>query len=299
MSDNNENNPITLGGNKSNNTNEPNQNASQQQNEYVQNTAERANIPAEFVDTEFLTPTDEVSLPSQGKYYPNGQKTVRVKFLTAEDENILTSPDLIKNGKVLDVLLESAIIDKSLRPDDMLIGDKNAVLLSLRSSGYGDDYEVKMGCPECGESYVTKVKLSELKNKEMSIDPDQNGEFSVELPKMKVEVKFRLLTGKDESYLTKKVEHLKKLKKNTGTSSLLTERYILQLMEFGGNRDKIYISKAISSMPISDSYYLREYIKIIEPSVDMEHEFECTSCGHVYEDTVPITAKLFWPNAKI
>jgi hypothetical protein len=301
MSDNNDSNPITLGGNKnSNNDNTNGQGPSvSQQNEYAQNASEKAGIPAEFIDTEFLTPTDEVSLPSQGKYYPNGQKTVKVKFLTAEDENILTSPDLIKNGRVLDVLLESAIIDKSLRPDDMLIGDKNAVLLSLRSSGYGDEYEVKMNCPECGESYIAKVKLSELKNKEMSLEPDQNGEFSVELPKMKAMVKFRLLTGKDENYLTKKVESLRKLKKNVGTSNLLTERYILQLMEFNGNRDKIYISKAISSMPISDSYYLREYIKIIEPSVDMDHEFECTSCGHIYEDTVPITAKLFWPNAKV
>lgn len=296
MSDNND--SITLGGkNKNDDTN--NKTQASQQLEYAKNVSENAGIPSEFVDTEFAVPTDEIELPSQGKYYPNGQKTVKVKFLTAEDENILTSPDLIKNGKVLDVLLEHAIIDKTLRPDDMLTGDKNAILLSLRSTGYGDDYDVKMTCPECSEQYMAKVKLSELKYKGMSIEPDQNGEFLTELPKMKVPVKFRLLTGKDESYLNKKVESLKKLKKNLGMSNLLTERYIITIMEINGNRDKIYISNVISKMPIADSYYLREYMSIVEPGVDMEREFECTSCGHVYEDVVPVTARLFWPNAKV
>jgi rubredoxin len=295
MSDTND--SITLGGRKEGNAQSQTY-ADNNQAEYVKNVAESAGIPAEFVDMEFMVPTDEIELPSQGKYYPSGQKTVKVKYLTAEDENILTSPDLIKNGKVLDVLLNHAVIDKSLRPDDMLTGDKNAVLLALRSTGYGDDYEVKMNCPECTEQYKTSVKLSSLKHKPIQGESDQNGEFSVQLPKLRMMAKFRLLTGKDESYLTKKVESLKKLKKNTGESNLLTERYLLQIMEINGNRDKIYISNAISKMPISDSYFLREYIGLVDPGVNMEHEFECTNCGHVYEDTVPITAKLFWPNAK-
>lgn len=282
------NNAITLGGKKG--VDEQGQTTKQ---------TEKSGTPSQLVDTEFMVPTDEVELPSQGKYYPNGQKTLKVKYLTAEDENILTSPDLIKNGKVLDVLLEHAVIDRTLRPDDMLTGDKNAVLLSLRSTGYGDDYEVKMTCPECSEQYKASVKLSALKYKALEGEPDQNGEFSAQLPKMRMTVKFRLLTGKDENYLTKKIDSIKKLKKNTGTSNLLTERFLLQIMEMNGVRDKIYISNAIASMPISDSYFLREYISIVEPGVNMNHEFECTNCGHVYEDVTPITAKLFWPSAKI
>lgn len=289
---------ITLGGKKAENT-QHQASVSDKQTEYAKEVSENSGIPSQFIDTEFMVPTDEIDLPSQGKYYPNGQKTLKVKYLTAEDENILTSPELIKNGKVLDVLLNHAVIDKSLRPEDMLTGDKNAVLLALRSTGYGDDYEVKMNCPECSEQYKTSVKLSSLKYKTMEGEPDQNGEFSIQLPKMRMIAKFRLLTGKDENYLTKRVESMKKIKKNTGESTLLTERYILQIMEINGNRDKIYISNAISNMPISDSYFLREYIGLIEPGVDMEHEFECSNCGHTYEDTVPITAKLFWPNAKV
>lgn len=260
--------------------------------------AAEAGIPKEFVNTEFLMATDNVELPSEGKYYPNGQSSVQVRLLTTEAENILTSPDLIKNGKVLDALLEHSIIDATLRPNDMLIGDKSAVLLSLRSSGYGDEYKIKMTCPECQEKYVTSVNLSELKYKPMTVLSDSNGEFLISLPKTKAQVKFRLLTGKDENILNKKVESLKKLKKNTGVSSFLTERFILQIMEVNGKRDKIYISSFINSMPASDSFYLREYIGLVDPGVDMSHEFECTNCGHIYEDVVPIQPNLFWPNSR-
>lgn len=264
----------------------------------VQNSA-NPEVPAEYIDNEFSVPTDSVALPSEGIFYPGRQKTVLIKYLIADDENILTSPELIQNGKVLDVLLEHAIIDKNLRPDAMLTGDRNAILLSLRSSGYGDDYEIKMNCPKCKEEYETSVKLSELKYKLLEIAPDERGEFDTTLPKMKLNIKFRLLTGKDEALLTKKAEVTKKMKNNVQVSSQITERYLLQIMEIEGNRDKGYIKKAIGGMPIADSLFIREYISQIEPGVDMTHEFECTGCGHTYVDTVPITAKLFWPNAKL
>jgi hypothetical protein len=145
-----EDNPITLGGKSKN------ENDSQATPEYTNQKPEVRHDVAS-IDTEFIIATDHVSLPSQGKYYPNGQASVQVKLLTTEEENILTSPELIRNGKVLDVLLEHAIIDKNLRPDDMLTGDRNAVLLALRSTGYGDNYPVKMTCPHCSESFTESI----------------------------------------------------------------------------------------------------------------------------------------------
>jgi transcription elongation factor Elf1 len=284
-----ENTPITLGGGKK----------SPVTNNAPMTDSDGQVVPSEFADNEFMVPTDDVALPSGGMFYPNKQSSVRVKYLTADDENILTSPDLIRSGKVLDVLLENSIIDKGLSPDVMLTGDRNAVLLSLRSTGYGDDYPVNMTCPKCGHEYEQSVKLSELKHKKLETQPDANGEFEVELPKMKAKLKFRLLNGKDESYLTKASQKSKKVKTNIQFSTLLTERYLLQIMEFNGNRDKGYIKKAISSMPVFDSLYLREYMRDVEPGVDLEIEFNCPSCGEVYDDTVPVTARLFWPNAKI
>src|ERR1017187_6631575 len=119
-------------------------NAQQTQTDYTKSKAEQAGLPQEFIKNDFVTPTDEIELPSKGKFYPNGQSSIKIKYLTTEEDDILTSPDLIKNGKVLDVLLEHAIIDKTLRPDDLLICDKNAVLIGLSSKCINDDYSFKM-----------------------------------------------------------------------------------------------------------------------------------------------------------
>lgn len=251
----------------------------------------------EFQD-EFLVPTDVVELPSQGKLYQNGQSTVQIKYLTAEDENILVSPELIRTGKVLDVLLENCIVGEGVSPKEMLVGDRNKVLIDLRISGYGHEYEVEMTDPETNQSFKTTVDLTRLKPKYLTVEPDSLGEFTVVIPKFNVPVKFRLLNGEDEDYLSKKIQaSQKKNKKGGNFSSSLTERYLRQIMEVKGNRDKLYISKFISAMPISDSLFLREYINEIEPGIDLNYEFEAPS-GETFESEVPITAKLFWPNSK-
>ncbi len=257
------------------------------------------NILNQMVDNEFQAITDVVALPSKGIFYHNKQSSIKVKHLTADDENILTSPELIRNGKVLDVLLENAIVDGNLSAEDMLVGDRNAVLFFLRKEGYGDVYPVKMACPSCGETFKEDVLISSLGMKNLEVQPDSEGLFSVELPKTRWKIKFRMLTGKDEAYLTKKAEQPKKTKKNVSYSQLLTERYIIQIMFINGDNDKLKIQKAASNMPISDSLFLREYMREIEPGVDMSYNFNCKSCGHQFEDNVPITATLFWPNAKI
>ena len=258
-----------------------------------------AHMLAQMVDNEFQAITDTIELPSKGVFYPNKQSHVKIKHLTAEDENILTSPDLIRSGKVLDVLLDNAIVDGVLSAEDMLVGDRNAVLLYLRKEGYGDEYEVKMNCPSCSSEFRDIVLISELKHKTLETLPDSDGLFTISLPKTKWVIKFRLLNGKDESFLTKKAEIPKKTKKNVSYSQVLTERYILQVMSINNNADKLQIKKAVSNMPIGDSLFLREYIRTVEPGVNMEYNFQCKVCNHQFEETVPINAKLFWPNAKI
>jgi len=253
----------------------------------------------QIVDDEFPVITDTVPLPSKGVFYKNKQATIKIKHLTAEDENILTSPDLIRNGKVLDVLLDNAIIDNSLTADDMLVGDRNAVLMYLRKEGYGDDYEVKINCPSCTEDFTTIVKISDIESKNLESQPDGNGEFFVELPKSSWKVKFRLLNGKDENYLSQLSGKNKKGKKGVLYSNLLTERFLLQIMEVNGNRDKLQIKKAISNMPALDSLYLREFVADVEPGLKLETNYTCNKCSHNFDGDIPITPKLFWPNAKI
>jgi hypothetical protein len=253
----------------------------------------------QMVDDEFPVITDTVPLPSKGVFYKNKQATVKIKHLTAEDENILTSPDLIRNGKVLDVLLDNAIIDNSLTADDMLVGDRNAVLMYLRKEGYGDDYEVKINCPSCSEDFSTIVKISDIEAKPLEKTPDSNGEFMIDLPKSGWKLKFRFMNAKDENYLSQLSGKNKKGKKGVVYSNLLTERFLLQIMEVNGNRDKLQIKKAISNMPAIDSLFLREYIADVEPGLKLETNYTCTNCSHNFDGDIPITPKLFWPNAKI
>lgn len=258
-------------------------------------------IPNEFIDDEFVVPTEDVELPSNGAFYPNGKKTVKVKYLTAEEDDVLFSPELIKSGKVLDALLQIAVIDKELNPSDMLIGDRNAVLIHLRRTGLGDEYQPgKMTCPSCGEEYLPDIDLSKLKLKKLNDTPDENGWYDFILPIMKKNIKFRMLNGKDENKISKASESGRKRGKGKyKVSTGVTERYKLQIMEVEGNRDKLYISKLVSSMPMKDSIAFREYVKLISPGVDFNYNFECKNCGHAYEDDVPMTFRLFYPNAEL
>ena len=254
--------------------------------------------PSLSADDEFKVPTDVVELPSLGKLYPNGEKTVTIKYLTAEDENILTNIDLIRNEKVLDALLENCIVSSTLKPQEMLTGDRNKVLIDIRINGYGHEYEVTMVDPETGESFVEMVDLRKLKTKYLEVSPDEKGEYTVKLPKFNINIKFRFLNGEDESYLSQKDKTTKKKKKGYASSSALTDRYVRQIMEVNGNRDKTYIQRFVLSMPITDSMFLRSYISEIEPGIDLSYEFTSPN-GNTFESQVPMTVKLFWPNAKL
>ena len=170
--------------------------------------AQGYNIPEEFVNNdEFIIPTEKIDLPSQGLFYPNKKSTVEIKYMTAEEDNILFSSDLIKSGKVLDVLLEAVIKDKDLRPDEMLSGDRNYVLIEARRTGLGDEYKPgKIRCESCANDFEPIVDLSLLKSREITEIPDSEGFYSVILPVTKINIKFRLLRGSDEKRLSKAME---------------------------------------------------------------------------------------------
>jgi hypothetical protein len=267
----------------------------------IENKIGEQNIPKEFIDDEFLVPTEEIELPSMGVFYPNGKKTVKIKYLTAEEDDVLFSPELIKSGRVLDALLQIVVLDKDLNPDDMIVGDRNTILIHMRRNGMGEEYKPgKMTCPSCGEQYDPIVDLSLLKLKLLENKPDEKGEYEFLLPIMKKNIKFRFLNGKDENRISKATQVTKKGgNSNYKVSKAVTERYRLQIMEVEGNRDKLYISRLISAMPMKDSLVFREYVKLISPGIDFNYEFECTNCGHHYEDEVPMTYRLFYPNADL
>lgn len=251
------------------------------------------NIP---IDDEFKVPTEDVILPSRGVFYPSQKTTVKIKYLTAEEDNILFSADLIKSGKVLDVLLEQAVLDRDLRPDDMISGDRNYLLIEIRKTGFGSEYKPgELICGSCSQEYEPIVDLDKLKPKMLEIMPDADGLYPLELPVTKMLIKFRLLKGSDEKRLSKIIESGQKKGLIKG-SKLITERYLLQIMEVNGNKDKIYISKFISAMPTKDSLFFREYNRQVEPGIDLDYDFECPYCSHCERKQVQINSKLFYPD---
>lgn len=267
-------------------------------NENAKKIALENNIPESFIDNEFVQLTEDLELPSLGVFYQNGKKIVKIKCLTAEEDNILFSPELIKNGKTLDVLLDSIILDKDLRPDDMLAGDRNYVLIEARRTGFGDEYNpgVEINCEDCGGAWKPTVDLSRLNKKDLTIPPDSEGLYSLKLPMTKADIRFRLLRGSDEKRLSKIADSGQKKPGGMKVTKLITEKYLLQIMEVNGNKDKLYIQKFINHMPTKDSLLFRQYTRNIEPGIDLEYLFECPYCFHENRMDVPITTKLYYPD---
>jgi hypothetical protein len=244
----------------------------------------------------FEAPFDVLPLPSKGLLYPGRPDSVKVEFLTASDENILTSPNLIRSGKVLDVLLQKKIKSTEIPMEQMLVGDRNAIMIWLRATGYGEMYPVKMIDPVTGEEFETEIDLSSLGTKELTAQPDENGEFSFDLPRSKKKIKFKLLTVADETAISKKTEQRNKATKSL-ISNALTYRLQAQIKEVDGNRDPNIIARFVDVMPAYDSLKFREYSDEIEPGVELEVDVEGPSGP--FRSPFTIGLNFFWPNARV
>jgi hypothetical protein len=247
--------------------------------------------------TPFEVPFDVIELPSKGLLYPGKNNTCKVQYLTAADENVLTSPNLIRNGKVIDVLIERKIKDFPIPIGDMLIGDRNAVMIWLRATGYGEIYTVKLTDPNTVEEFEYEVDLNSLKSKPLGADPDENGHFDFQLPKSGKKIKFKLLTVNDEKDIVKRTESRNKAVKSQ-ISNTLTYRLETQIVSIDGNTDKSYISQFIQVMPAFDSLKFREYSDSIEPGIDMTVDVEGPS-GETFPSNIPVGLDFFWPNARV
>jgi hypothetical protein len=251
----------------------------------------------------FVTPTEFVELPSRGNFYPeghslHGQETIEIRHMTAKDEDILTSRALVRKGLAIDRLLKSVIVDSSISADDLLIGDKNAVLIATRITGYGEEYNSKITCIACGEVFDHEFDLSEQKivgfeETDMDgVERTSEATFKVELPISNVTVEVKALTGHDERHMTKAAE-LKK-KKNLPEATL-TDTLRAYVVSVNDETSKAVINNFINSMPARDSKFLRNVYSKIIPNIDMTQGYECPDCGYEEEVEVPLTAEFFWP----
>lgn len=251
-------------------------------------------------DPAFVPPAAAVPLPSAGKIYPqgsalSGRDLLEIKAMTAKEEDILTSRALLRTGRALDALLRSCILDRNVDVDSMLVGDRNAALIAIRITGYGQQYKVEIECPVCGEKSTHEFDLATLPVKRMGAEPSTPGvnEFSHVLPISGATVKFKLLTGSDERELSTVLDRMKKA--SGGLESLVTTRLLHQVISINGESDRGKLAAMIRNMPARDSRDLRKHIDDISPGVEMKQDFTCKSCGESSEVDVPMGTEFFWP----
>jgi hypothetical protein len=262
----------------------------------------RGPLPGE---TGYLPPTDLVPLPSGGKIYPVDSPvhlvdTVEIRSMTARDEDILTSRALLKQGKAISTLIRSCLVNKSIDADELLVGDRNAILIAIRITGYGSDYTIEVECPLCNDDKHTKYtfNLAQLPVKPLGVEPIQPGmnAFSLMLPVSRKEVIFSLPTGNIEKEISDVIERGRKAVGPGGVEASITTRLLFQIQSLGGETDRTKLAQIIRNLPALDSRALRTHIEKVSPGVEMKQLFKCSSCGEESEVEVPLGTEFFWPS---
>lgn len=237
-------------------------------------------------------PTEVISLPSKGKLYPKesplSKGTIEMRYMTARDEDILTNQNFIEKGVVVDKLLQSLIADKTINYSDLLLGDKNALLVAARILGYGKIYEFEYN----GES--VQIDLSEIKDKPLSpeIENATENKFTTILPISGKTIEFKLLTHGDSQAIERELAGLRKMSPENLPELSTTLKYMI--LSVDGDQDKTAIRKFVDyEMLAGDSRSLRNKVAEIQPDVDMSFYPE----GSNKPVSIPITLNFLYPDA--
>jgi hypothetical protein len=242
------------------------------------------------MENKFTTPTETVDLPSKGLVYPESNPLssgkVEMKYMTAKEEDILTNQNYISKGTVLDELIKSLIVS-DVKYEDMIVGDKNALLVAARILGYGKEYKFEYD----GEEY--NIDLTTIQDKPIDEKLFKKGvnEFNFTLPSTNIKITFKLLTGADEKKINAELEGLKKINKNVSPELSTRLKYMITSVE--GNREAKDIRQFVDNQLLArDSRALREHIKEVQPDVDLTF-FPDGSNSKV---SIPIGLNFFWPD---
>jgi hypothetical protein len=246
--------------------------------------------------SEYNFPVETIDLPSGGKFYPEGHPLrsgkIDIYYMTAKHEDILTSTNLIKKGTVLDKLMEALIATKGVKPDDMLTGDLNAVMIAARILAYGKDYPVELLCNSCGEKFQHIIDLTALETVSAS-DLSENGEYKATLP-TGVNVTFKLLTRGDERAIEAEVEAMKKFNNSVEGYSSVRLKYMVTSVN--GNTDKRTVREFAENMIIRDARALRDAVRKVAPDVNFDMAVTCSACGTTVKGRMPFGVNFFWPD---
>jgi hypothetical protein len=244
----------------------------------------------------FSFPTEIVELPSKGLVYPESSPLssgkIEMKYMTAKEEDILTNQNYIRQGIVLEKLFKSLIVS-DINFDELIIGDKNAIMIAARILGYGKDYSFKIG------NETVTVDLTECPLRYLDEDKVTKGvnSFSYTFPTTEALITFKLLTGKDDRLIKAELDGLKKIDKNS--SAELSTRLKYLITSVNGDSDKKTIREFVDNYLLAkDSRSFREFIKSFQPDIELKTKY--MNENGVEEDIdIPITANFFWPDAGI
>jgi hypothetical protein len=208
---------------------------------------------------------DVVELPSKGIHYTNKKKSVRVAYLTATDENILSAQNLLKTNTVIEELLKRKILDKDLPIDELSDEDRSAILIFLRNTSFGPEYTFYLRDPKNDEEFTAVVDLSEITFKDFTLAPDEMGEFKFHFPKSNVDITFKFLTKKQ----LKEIEQIEESWNGIGVAPIVTKQLEMMIKSIAGNRDLMNIHNFVEQMPIKDSQDFRKFVKEHKPNLDL------------------------------
>jgi len=246
-------------------------------------------------------PTEIVELPSKGKLYPKDHPlssgTIEMKYMTAKEEDILTNQSFIKNGVVLDKLFRSLIVSP-IEYNDLLLCDKNAIMIAARVLGYGKDYECTVTNPESGEEQKVTIDLTQLAERDIdwSLIKDNINEFSLTLPASKRDVKIKILTQRDQVKIDKETKAMAKLKRNASLTTML--KYVIT--EIDGDADNSKIRRFIDNELLAiDSRAIRKHLKLVTPDIDLSIDVPDEETGDTFRSQLNIGVDFFWPDAEI
>ena len=241
-----------------------------------------------------MTSYEIVKLPSKGIFYSHKISEVAVEYMTSKDEDLLTTPSLIDSGELLNMLLKRKIKTPGIVVEDLLQGDRNAIMLFLRTSSYGADYSVQVTDPRNGVTFNSKVDLLQLKYKEVNEMPDEFGHFTVEIPMRKKVVTFRLISSGEDALLFKKAEQIKQAY-GEEISSYPTMKLKAHIIAINEKTDRSYIDRFVDAMPALDAVKIRRKIMEVSPDVDMKYEFT-TKDGYKFEAFLTLGLDFFFPS---
>jgi hypothetical protein len=249
----------------------------------------------ELSQPNYNAPFDVIPLPSKGKLYKNKKANVKLAYMTTSDENILTSPNLLKSGEFLEILINRKLLEPDLRYRDLLPGDRNAIMLWLRATAYGEMYPVTL-LDEFDEAFETEINLNELKTIELNVEPDEDGLFGFVMPLSKANIRFKLLNCGDIDEIDRMLESDKE--NNLLVNNSNTYKLEKMIVEVNGDTNKVMIRDFVNYMRISDSKAFNNYVDSIDAGVDLNIEVGTPGGGSV-KTFLPLNVRFFWPDIRL